>query len=118
MSDNFPLNFEQAVKTAAEQAVLKFVRDGGWLMPNYDSRFKVPASWIQSCWELVDRDALKRQIASRLESELADRMVNMMAAELATDVKQILSDKERREKLRSLARDHMDSIMQSNKEAK
>ena len=36
-----------------------------------------------------------------------------MAAELSTDIKQLLSVKERREKIRSLARDHMDSIMKA-----
>ena len=110
--ENFRQDFEQAVKTAAEQAVLHFVKSGGWLLPNYESRFKIPAAWIQSCWELVDQNELRRKIAANLESELADRMINLMAAELATDVKQILSDKERRERLRGLARDHMDAIMQ------
>ena len=38
-------------------------------------------------------------------------MVNHMAAELATDIKQILSVSERREMLRGLARDHMDAVM-------
>lgn len=104
-------NFEQAVKDAAEKAVLKFVQDGQWLQPNYESRLKVPAEWVAECWQLVDRDKLKQKIAERLESELADRMVNQMAAELATDVKQILSVKERREMLRNLAREHMDAVM-------
>ena len=104
-------DFEQAVKTAAEKAVLKFVQDGTWLQPNYESRLKVPGEWVAECWQLVDRDKLKQKIAERLESELADRMVNHMAAELATDVKQILSVKERREMLRNLARAHMDAVM-------
>lgn len=106
-------DFEQSVKTAAEKAVLKFVADGGWLMPNYESRLKVPVEWIADCWRLVDADKLKQQIAERLESELADRIVNRMAAELATDIKQILSVKERREMLRSLAREHMDALMRA-----
>lgn len=84
-------DLEQAIKTAAEKAVLKFVQSGGWLMPNYESRLKAPAEWIADCWRLVDADKLKAKIAERLESELADRMVNHMAAELATDIKQILS---------------------------
>ena len=46
--------FEQAVKAAAEKAVLQFVQSGGWLMPNYESRLKVPAEWIADCWRLVD----------------------------------------------------------------
>jgi inorganic triphosphatase YgiF len=106
-------DFEMQVKCAAEKAVLKFIADGGWLLPNYESRLKIPAEWIAECWKMVDADKLKRQIASRLEAELTDRMVNRMAEELSTDVKQILSVKERREALRALARDHMDSIMKA-----
>ena len=110
--------FEQAVKAAAEKAVLQFVQSGGWLMPNYESRLKVPAEWIADCWRLVDAEKLKQKIAERLESELADRMVNHLATELATDIKQILSVKERREMLRGLARDHMDAVMTAGSNAK
>ena len=53
-------DLEQAIKTAAEKAVLNFVQSGGWLMPNYESRLKVPAEWIADCWRLVDADKLKR----------------------------------------------------------
>ncbi len=106
-------DFDLRVKAAAEQAVLQFIGSGGWLLPNYESRLKIPAEWIADCWRLVDADRLKEQIAARLESELADRMVNHMAAELATDIKQILSVQERREMLRGLAREHMDAVMQA-----
>ena len=104
-------NFDEQVKAAAEKAVLQFIGTGGWLMPNYESRLKIPVEWIAECWRLVDADKLKRHIADRLEAELAERMVNHMAAELATDIKQILSVKERREMLRNLAREHMDAVM-------
>lgn len=104
-------DFEQAVKTAAEKAVLKFIGDGGWLMPNYEARMKVPADWVADVWRMVDAGKLKSAIAMRLEQELAERMVNHMAAELATDIKQILSVQERREALRALARQHMDDVM-------
>lgn len=106
-------DFEEAVKSAAEKAVLKFINDGGWLMPNYESRLKIPVEWIADCWRLVDSAKLKAKIAERLEAELADRMVNRMAEELATDIKQILSVKERREMLRGLAREHMDAVMKA-----
>lgn len=106
-------DFETAVKAAAEKAVLQFIGSGGWLLPNYESRLKVPADWIADCWRLVDAEKLKQRIAARLEAELADRMVNHMAAELATDIKQILSVKERREMLRGLARQHMDAVMKA-----
>lgn len=104
-------DLEQAIKTAAEKAVLNFVGGGQWLLPNYESRLKIPQEWIADCWRLVDSEALKRKLAERLESELVDRMVNHIAAELATDIKQVLSVKERREALRSLAREHMNSLM-------
>lgn len=106
-------DFDLRVKAAAEQAVLQFIGSGGWLLPNYESRLKIPAEWIADCWHLVDAYSLKRKIAARIESELADRMVNHMAAELATDIKQILSVQERREMLRGLAREHMDAVMQA-----
>lgn len=104
-------DFDAKVKAAAEQAVLQFISSGGWLLPNYEGRLKVPAEWVAECWRLVDADKVRAQLAARLEAELADRMVNHMAAELATDIKQILSVKERREMLRSLARQHMDAVM-------
>ena len=109
-------DLEQQIKQAAERAVLKFVSEGQWLMPNYESRLKVPAEWIAECWRMVDSEKLRAQIAARLESELADRMVNHMAAELATDIKQILSVKERREMLRAIAREHMDAVMRAGTE--
>jgi len=108
---------EEQIKAAAEKAVLHHIGSGNWLMPNYESRLKVPAEWIADCWRLVDSEKLKRCIAERLELELAERMVNLMAAELATDIKQILSVKERREMLRGLARDHMDAVMKAGSES-
>ena len=103
--------FEQSLKEAAESAVLRFFKNDQWLQPNYESRLKVPVEWVADVWKMVDAEKVKQQLAARLESELADRMVNHMAAELATDIKQILSVQERREALRALAREHMDSIM-------
>jgi predicted transcriptional regulator len=72
---------------------------------------------MNEVWAMVDRDALKLRLKERIEAELADRIVNHIAAELATDIKRILSVTERREAIRSLAREHMDSIMQKGKVA-
>lgn len=106
-------DFETQVKAAAEKAVLHHVSSGQWLLPNYESRLKVPAEWMTEMWRLVDADRVRRQVVERIEAELAERMVNHMAAELATDIKQILSVKERREALRALAREHMDAVMKA-----
>lgn len=105
-------DLELAIKTAAEKAVLKIITEGIWIAPDYANRVQIPKDFMSQVWQMVDQDKVKKHLVARLEAELADRMVNHMAAELATDIKQILSVTERREALRSLARGHMDAIMQ------
>lgn len=102
--------FEEALKQAAERSLLKMVMDGGWIQPDYANRFKVPADLLQDVYAMIDRDALKAAIAKRLEEELADRVVNHLAAEISTDIKQILSVRERREAIREVARKHLTDI--------
>lgn len=104
-------NLEESIKTAAEQAVLKIIAEGSWIAPDYSNRFKIPASMLSQIWALVDVEKIKAQMATRIEEELADRIMNHLAAEMATDIKQLLSVKERREALRAVARDHIDTIM-------
>ena len=76
----------------------------------YDDRFKLPSDFIARAWALVDQDALLASLSKRLEAELVDRLVNQMAAEMATDIKQILSVQERREAVRSVVRDNIDKL--------
>ena len=110
-------NIETRLKTAAENSILKIIEGGGWIQPDYANRIQLPRDMMNEVWAMVDRDALKLRLKERIEAELADRIVNHIAAELATDIKQILSVTERREAIRSLAREHMDSIMQKGKVA-
>lgn len=105
-----PDDFAGQLRVAAERSVLKIIEEGQWIAPDYANRFKLPPEFLAGVWQMVDQDALRRQLAERLERELADRIVNHMAAEIATDVKQLLSDKERRESLRAFARKHLDEI--------
>lgn len=104
--------FEKAISRAAQNSVLKIISDGNWIASDYASRFKLPPEMLAQVWAMVDIEGLKRKMADRIESELADRIVNHMAAELATDIKQLLSVPERREAIRSVARDHLSHIMQ------
>lgn len=104
-------DFENAVKAAAEKAVLKIISEGSWVQPDYANRVQLPKDFMAEVWKMVDTEKIKKCLAARLESELADRLVNHMAAEIATDVKQLLSVTERREALRSIARSHMDAVL-------
>jgi hypothetical protein len=107
--------FETAIKAAAEKAVLKIISEGSWVMPDYANRFKIPPEMLAGIWGMVDTAGVQKKLAARLEQELADRIVNHMAAEIATDIKQILSVNERREAIRSIVRAHFDQIMQAGK---
>lgn len=102
---------EQQLKDAAEKSILKIITEGGWIQPDYANRIQLPRDLMNEVWAMVDRDALKLRLKERIEQELADRIVNHIAAELAIDIKQILSVTERREAIRALAREHMDAIM-------
>lgn len=110
-TDPKPVSLEQRIKFHAEKFVLEFIGSSGWLQPDYSKRITVPAEFLEKAYALVDRDALTKKLAERIESELADRLINAIAAEMATDIKQILSVPERREAIRQLARDHMSAIM-------
>jgi tryptophanyl-tRNA synthetase len=103
-------SFNAQLKEAMEKSILKMVQDGGMVQPNHRDRMKLPDGFMADVWGLVDLEKIKAQMAKRLEEELANRVVNHMAAELATDVKQILSVKERREALRAVARENMERI--------
>lgn len=105
-------DFEAKVAEAAQRAVLKLIAEGQWVQPDYSNRIVVPKDWMTHIWGLVDRDRVAKQIAELIEGELAARVVNAIAAELATDIKQILSVPERREAVRALARKHLANIMQ------
>lgn len=104
-------SIEQRLKEAAENAAISFIQSpGNWLMPDYKNRVNLPPDFINDVWALVDREKVKAHLAARIEQELADRVMNHIAAEMARDVKQLLSNPERREAVRSVARAHLDAI--------
>lgn len=104
------MDIEQRIKEAAENAVVKIIQEGGWIAPDYANRFKIPPDFLQDVWSMVDVQGIKRQLAVRIEQELADRIVNHIAAELSTDIKNILSVQERREAIRAVARENIERI--------
>jgi hypothetical protein len=104
------MSLEEQIKAAAEKAVLHVISSDSWLTVDYNNRWKVPASFLAEAWAFVDKDKIKKKLAEKIEDELASRIINNMAAEMSTDIKQILSVPERREAIRSLARDNLDKI--------
>lgn len=87
---------------SATNAIIKHLDDG--ISIPYDYKFKVPNNFFEAVWEKVDKEKVKQIMAENLERNIADKVSNKLAQELATDIKQILSDKEKREDIRSYAR--------------
>lgn len=104
------MSFDKKLQEVVQGQIIASIHKADLLQLRYDERFKLPESFIQDCWSLIDKDELKAQLSKRLEAELIDRLVNHMAKEIATDIKQILSVKERREAVRSVVRDNFDSL--------
>ena len=102
--------FETDLMNSVKCAMTKQISSTDFIKIDYANRVKLPDSFMAKAWALVDEEALLQKLATRLESELVDRLVNQMAAELATDIKQILSVKERREAVRSVVRDNIDML--------
>ena len=93
-----------------EVSIRKQIQETRLVNIPYSGMFTVPQDFIQDIWDSMDKESIKQKLTDRLESELVDRIVNHMAAEISTDIKQVLSVKERREAIRSVCRDNIDSI--------
>lgn len=103
-------NFEKAMKTVMEQSVLKMIKSGDMLNIPYGSKVNVPESFMSEIWGMVDHEKIKKNLARNIEEIIADKICNNIAAEISTDLKQLLSVKERREALRAVARENIDRI--------
>jgi hypothetical protein len=98
------LTFEQQLTQAVQQSVLKMIREGNLVVPDYAARAKVPAAKVQELYDSVDWDRVRAIVIERVEERCADSILNNMATEMATDIKQVLSNKELREEVRSFIR--------------
>jgi len=106
------MSVEQRIKEAAENAIVNLIASGNWIAPDYSNRFKLPKDFNEEVWKLVDVESIKLQMSILIERDLAEKIVAMMAAEISSDIKKVLSDSERRESIRSVVRENLDSIIQ------
>lgn len=109
--DKVKPTLEESLKSAAEESVLKLIQSGSWIAPDYVNRFKVPPEFIKEVWTLVDVENIKMQMAILIERDLAEKIIGLMAAELSSDIKKVLSDTERREAIRAVVRDNLERIV-------
>lgn len=98
------MTFDEQLQEAVQQSVLKMARDGSLVVPEYANRAKVPAAKVQELYDAVDWNRVRELVLAEIERAVADKILNAMATEMATDIKQILSNKELREEVRGFIR--------------
>lgn len=104
------MTFEEKLASTIQQQVIASIHKADLVQINYRDRFEIPSSFLAECWGLIDQEQLKQDLSKRLQEELVERLVNHMAAEIATDIKQVLSVKERREAIRHVVRENIDKL--------
>jgi Flp pilus assembly CpaE family ATPase len=72
---------------------------------------------MQGLYNSINWENVRALVISDIERRAADSILNSMATELATDVKQVLSNKELREEVRSFVRKGIKSIGETTKRA-
>jgi hypothetical protein len=102
--------FTEELQNAVQQSVLKMIRDGSLVVPEYAARAKVPAAKVQELYDSVNWSTVRGLVIEEIERAVADKILNQMATEMATDIKQILSNKELREDVRSFIRSGIRSV--------
>jgi len=104
------MNFEEMIISTVMQSVKRQISTADFVKIDYQDRVKLPAYFLEKAFSLVDQESLLKKLAERLENELVNKLVNSIAQEMATDIKQVLSVKERREAVRSVVRDNIDTL--------
>ena len=104
-------DFESRVKEAAENSLLRLLENANnWHLHPADKHIKVPTGLMNEVWQMVDFQKVKAAMADLIQQQLAERLVNHMAAEIATDIKKVLSNPERREAIRAVCRENIDKF--------
>lgn len=97
-----PLTFEEKMIQAAQDAVVAQIKN--IVAPGYDARLKIPTDRVMEIHAKLNWERIQSLVLASAEQRVADCILNSMATELATDVKQVLSNKELREDVRSYIR--------------
>lgn len=108
--------FEQDLVKAVQDAILKQVRDNGFVSLPYEQRIKVDGALLREAYANINREMVSAQITAIIEERLSDLIWNALATELSNDVKQILSNRELREEVRAVLRDQIRKVAGTLKE--
>lgn len=102
--------------SAFEDALVKMVATGEFMRQDYSAKIPLEIGTLRSIYAKVDINRVTARVLENVEIRMADQILNSMATELATDVKQVLSNKELREDIRSMIRDKIRAAANALKE--
>jgi hypothetical protein len=100
-----------------ERSVLKKIGSGEWLQIDYKDRISIDVELLKDVYASLDMGRVKSILTDKLHNHIADKILNSIAAEIATDVKQILSQKELREDVRATLREKVREVVGALEEA-
>lgn len=104
------VNFEEKFNDLIQKKIINDISKQDLIKINYDNRYEVPYEVLKECYENIDIEKVKERIISRLEEEMADKIVNKMVTEFSNDIKQIMCNRELREDLRYYMRTKIKEI--------
>ena len=101
--------FEDLLINEAQKSVLNLVREG--FTVGYSNQYRVPPGFFESVWGMLDQEKVAEAMAERLEEVVAEKVMNLIATEITNDIKKIMSNQDRREEVRAVARENLKRIM-------
>jgi hypothetical protein len=107
-------DLKERISEEIEKAILSQIRDSSFIRFDRTWNSKVSSSMLDDAWEMVDHHKIKTEMAKILEQTIAEKVINLMASEIATDMKLILSNKDRREEIRHVARTHLKHMIKDS----
>lgn len=109
------MTFDEQLKQAMEDSLLKLIRSGEWCRLDYSARYKLDAAFIRQVQASVDMDNVLARVRSHVEDHIANSIYNAMATEIATDIKKIMSNTELREDIRAVIREKIRTVSEALK---
>jgi len=100
-------NFTENIVTQIQRSVIKKISSGDWLTFDYSNRPKIPGDLLYELYNMVDIDRVLALAAANLEQKIADKLIVALTVEVKNDIKQVMSNKELREELRSVIREKL-----------
>lgn len=104
------VNFEEKFNDLIQKKIINDISKQDLIKINYNNRYEVSYEILKECYEKIDIEKVKEKIISRLEEEMADKIVNKMVTEFSNDIKQIMCNRELREDLRYYMRIKIEEI--------